>query len=192
MRRRANLTGMPTILLAAGALLSACQSPQDVLEPSALVAEEPPPAVSSPADTALIRPSPEPAQPPRQQAAITTNARVQFPPVIGAPESSSAQLTARLSERAAGRGIGVAAVGDASATLVMRGYFSTILEGGVTTVIYVWDVVDPAGARVHRIQGQTRARGQAAGWDGVDPATIDAVSDQTIDQLATWLSGRQG
>lgn len=188
MKRSAFLAAAPAILIA----LAGCQSTQDVLEPSALVGDDSS-AGATPGEGAAQPPQPagtSPGTPP--QAAVATQARVQFPPVIGAPDAAATPLNARLSARARDRGIGVAAIGDRTATLVMRGYFSTILEDGVTTVIYVWDVVDPGGTRVHRIQGQTRARGMGMGWDGVDGPTMEAVADQTIDQLATWLSGRTG
>ena len=49
-----------------------------------------------------------------------------------------------------------------AATHVLKGYFSAMTEGKETTVIYVWDVYDPAGNRLHRIQGQQKAPAQAA------------------------------
>ena len=95
--------------------------------------------------------------------------------------------------RAGARGISLVGAGDTSATHVMKGYFSAISEGGRTTVIYVWDVTDAAGTRVHRIQGQERAAsGGGEGWDGVQPATMEAIADETVERLAAWLTARQG
>ncbi len=66
-------------------------------------------------------------------------------------------------------------------------------EPGGTTVVYVWDVLDPAGARLHRIQGQekvTRRFGRRLA--AVPPAAMQAIADRTIDELATWLSAQSG
>src|SRR5690606_23704109 len=123
---------------------------------------------------------------------IVTNARVRFAPVVGAPNSASAPLATRLNTRAGQRGIGLVGAEDTSATLVMKGYFSAISDAGETTVIYVWDVTDPAGTGVHRIQGQAKGPSGQDGWAGVQSSTMEAIADQTVDQLALWLSSGQG
>lgn len=177
---------LSTLLLAAVAL-SACTSSKDVLEPSALVGSTT--GSTSPATTFPVAEQPAPSQ----TAAITTNARIQFAPVVGAVAEASAPLSARLVSQATSRGISLVAQGDKSATLVMKGYFSTITEAGETTVIYVWDVLDPAGTRVHRIQGQKKdASSGRDGWAAVQPATMEAIADQTVEQLTLWLGTRQG
>ncbi|WP_048648363.1 hypothetical protein [Nitratireductor soli] len=125
------------------------------------------------------------------QAAIATNERVQFAPVIGATAEAVPALSSRLEARARQTGIAIVQQGG-SASLVMKGYFSAIADGGKTTVIYVWDVLDPSGNRLHRIQGQQVApSGNGDGWSSVTPATMEAVADSTISQLATWLAQRK-
>lgn len=162
--------------LAGGAMaLSACTSTQEVLEPSALVDA----GGSNAASQGPV-------------AAIPGQVRVHFAPVIGAPEQVSAPLNARLAARASERGINLATTGDGAATHIVRGYFSTISESNETTVIYVWDVTDPAGARVHRIQGQVRSAAGGGGWTSVDAPTMETIADQTVDQLAGWLVSGQG
>ncbi len=185
------------LLLGTAVALSACTSTQEVLEPSALLSADTP---TLPPQTGL--PSAEPAAPattnqasagqPTAVAAITTDARVQFAPVVGATSQASTPLAARLSARAAQRGITLVQAGDSSATLVMKGYFSTIADDGRTTVIYVWDVVDPAGTRIHRIQGQATSAARGEGWASVDPATMETIADRTVDELANWLVSRPG
>ena len=136
---------------------------------------------------------PQPAAFTPGSAAGVTDARVQFAPVVGAPATAATSLAGRLSARAGTRGIALVATGDAAPTHVMKGYFSAISEGGQTTVIYVWDVIDPAGNRVHRIQGQAQAPSSGAeGWDDVRPATMEAIADETVDRLAAWLSTSRG
>lgn len=176
-----------TGVIAALGLLGACTSSQEVLEPSALVggapAQTPPPTF----------PAGVSAGPAATVAAIPSSARVQFAPVVGAPASAATPLAGRLNASAGARGLSLVGAGDASATHVLKGYFSAISDGGETTVIYVWDVIDPAGIRVHRIQGQTKtASSGAEGWDSVPPATMEAIADETVDRLASWLAAGQG
>jgi len=124
-------------------------------------------------------------------AAIARDARVQFAPVIGAAAEAVPPLSGRLTARAGQRGLTVTPQAD-GATHIVKGYFSTISDEGGTTVIFVWDVLDPAGNRVHRIQGQEKARGGSGeGWPAVSSATMEAIADRTVDELATWLQGGQ-
>ena len=179
----------PALSMMLAVTLSACTSTQDVLEPSALLSDSEPQQTEFP----LATPSGSSGQPQGQVTAIVTDARVQFAPVVGAPSEVSAPLSSRLATRAAARGITLIQPGTTPATLVMKGYFSAITEPNETTVIYVWDVVDASGNRVHRIQGQAKSPvGNAEGWSSVQPATMEAIADQTVDQLAAWLVSRQG
>lgn len=181
---RATLMAALVLLTATG--LSACTSTEDVLEPSALAGSAQPPT-SAALSTA-------PVNMPEAATAISTDTRVQFAPVIGAPASATAPLSARLSVRAAARGIPlVASAGSESSTaLTMKGYFSAITDAGQTSVIYVWDIINPAGTRIHRIQGQARAPATGSeGWESVLPATMETIADNSVDQLATWLATLQ-
>lgn len=187
----AALSGLVILFAVAG-----CTS-TEVLQPSALVSTETSGASQPPQSFPLAPPATAvpaaPTQAPTQVAAITTNARVRFAPVVGAPSSASTPMASRISARAGQRGIGLTGADDAAATHVLKGYFSVISDAGERTVIYVWDVLDPAGTRIHRIQGQAKGpAGQGEGWDGVQPATMETIADQTVDQLATWLAGTSG
>ena len=152
-------------------LLAGCTSTDAVLQPSALTTTEP---------SAV------------QTASLGSDFRLGFDPVVGASGEATQPLSARLSSLAGQSGIPLAGPGDA-ATLSMKGYFSAISEEGVTTVIYVWDVVDGTGTRLHRIQGQQRAAGgEGEGWSAVGAGTMEAIADETMNQLVTWLASRQG
>lgn len=178
-----HLTSHRMLALVAAAALAGCTSAQDVLEPSALLGD-----VTNPLPQAMFSTDSD-----EQVAAARLDARVRFTPVIGATEQASAPLARRVAERAALRGITLTEPEDGSATHVLRGYFSAISERDGTTVIYVWDVMDATGARVHRIQGQAISpASQPQGWDGVDARTMEAIADQTVEQLAAWLLVRQG
>lgn len=195
---RSHLT---TVSLLAAIALSACTSANDVLEPSAIAPQSTqsvPPlsgnqaAVATPAPSSTA-PTASPVTP-AQSAAILSKTRLQVAPIVGATVEAATPLTAELQIRARQRGIMLAGSADQTATHVLKGYFSAISEGKDTTVIYVWDVYDPAGNRLHRINGQQKAPSVNGGdgWTAVSPATMQAVADQTVDQFAAWLGGGAG
>ena len=172
--------------------VSACNSTQDVLEPSAIAASPPAPGAlqaetgavpvqnASAKSTAALNPG------------IAARTRLRFDPIVGATVDVATPLTERLAQRARARGISLAGSADPSTTHILKGYFSTLTEGGQTTVIYVWDVYDPQGNRLHRINGQQKASGNGEGWAAVPPQTMQAIADSTVDQLASWLASSTG
>ncbi|MER9453440.1 hypothetical protein [Mesorhizobium sp. M0478] len=197
--RRSHVT---TVSLLAALVLAACTNAKDVLEPSAIT----PPAASAQPAQPLAAPGIAPAATPApavgattpanpaQSAAALSKTRLQIAPIVGASVEAATPLTAELQTRAKQRGITLAGSADQAATHVLKGYFSTMTEAKDTTVIYVWDVYDPAGNRLHRINGQQKAPSvnAAEGWPAVAPATMQAIADQTIDQFAAWLGGSAG
>lgn len=125
-----------------------------------------------------------------QQAALPSGSSVQFAPVIGATPQALAALSRGLTSRAAARGLNIT---QGSAPYLMKGYFSAMADGSATSVIYVWDVMDGSGNRVHRIQGQEKAAGSSGdGWSSVNDATMEAIAAKTVDELANWISRRRG
>jgi hypothetical protein len=198
--RRSRVT---TVSLLAALALTACTNAKDVLEPSAITppagsAQSLPAAQGTSATTSptTISPAPAASAPatPAQVAALAKT-RLQVAPIVGASVEVAAPLTAELQTRAKLRGLTLVGSTDQTATHVLKGYFSTMSEGKDTTVIYVWDIYDPSGNRLHRINGQQKAPsvGSGEGWQAVAPATMQAIADQTIDQFAAWLgSGGAG
>lgn len=177
------------------AFVAGCTT-SDVLEPSAMVGQQqtttpsPVTGVMPPATSGTLPPATSPGG---AVAAISTNARVQFAPVIGATVDAVTPLTERLMNRARERGIGLAPSGDPGTTHMLKGYLAAISDNRATTVIYVWDVLDTAGNRLHRIQGQRRIEGAAGeGWQAVSPEVMRSIGDQTIDEFATWLTLQAG
>ncbi|ESZ28935.1 hypothetical protein [Mesorhizobium sp. L2C084A000] len=194
--RRSHVT---TVSLLVALALAACTNAKDVLEPSAIT----PPATSTqtlPATSTAGAPATTAAPvTSAQSAAILSKTRLQIAPIVGASVEAATPLTAELQTRARQRGITLAGSADQTVTHVLKGYFSTMSEGADITVIYVWDIYDPAGNRLHRINGQQKApsvnSGASAGgdsWKGVSPATMQTIADQTIDQFAAWLGGKAG
>jgi hypothetical protein len=138
------------------------------------------------------------ATPPGQGSEATlpvgslSSQRVQFAPIVGATVESAGPLSTELSVRAKARGLTIVSTKDPSTTLLMKGYFSALTDNSQTTVIFVWDVLDPAGNRLHRIEGQQKAPpGHGEGFAAVTEGTMKAIADQTIDNLVNWLSARK-
>ncbi|RWF54501.1 MAG: hypothetical protein EOS50_17300 [Mesorhizobium sp.] len=208
--RRSHVT---TVSLLAALMLAACTNAKDVLEPSAIASQSTQavpttgtgtaPTPTTPATTAHPSAATEPSAtaqpatttvPPAKSAAVIARTRLQVAPIVGASVEAATPLTAELQTRAKQRGITLAGSAGQTPTHVLKGYFSTMSEGKDTTVIYVWDVYDPAGNRLHRINGQQKAPSAngGEGWAAVAPETMQAIADQTIDQFATWLGGQAG
>ncbi|MBC8129092.1 MAG: hypothetical protein H7Y08_02075 [Rhizobiaceae bacterium] len=107
---------------------------------------------------------------------------IQFLPVVGAPPQKVGLLSDALGRSAAESGVAILPSGGSVAPRRLKGYLSALSEGPETVVVYVWDVVDPAGNRVNRIQGQHRVAATAADpWDAVDAAALAAIAEETID-----------
>ncbi|TPI36190.1 hypothetical protein FJW07_21295 [Mesorhizobium sp. B3-1-9] len=206
--RRSQVT---TVSLLAALALGACTNAKDVLEPSAITPTAssaqslPAPQGSSTTATSPTTTAPAPSPAPSTavspatratpaQTAALARTRLQVAPIVGATVEAAAPLTAELQTRARQRGLTLVGSTDQTATHVLKGYFSTMSEGKDTTVIYVWDIYDPSGNRLHRINGQQKApaAGSGEGWPTVAPATMQAIADQTIDQFAAWLGGGAG
>lgn len=171
--------------------VAACTRTQDVLEPSAIAPQER--TVATMAGDAQAPATVQPAAPAPASAPAAAAARIQFDPIVGATVETAAPLTERLVARARERGIRLAGNADPAATHVLKGYFSASTEGAETTVIYVWDIYDPAGVRLHRVNGQFKApSGGNDGWASVTPATMQAVADQSAEQLFALFASRSG
>lgn len=180
------------VSLLAAIVLSACTSTNPTSALSALTKPE----SGAAADSTLLSAGTE--SPAGTVSGAATVAPVANPttiaiaPTIGAPAEEIPALTQSLTARASQLGIKVAATGTKNVAHVLKGYFSAIADGSRTTVIYVWDVLDPSGTRLHRIQGQESvAGGSGDGWSSVPAATMQAIGTATIDQYAAWLASGQ-
>lgn len=117
-------------------------------------------------------------------------AKLRFAPIVGAPIAAATPLSQRLSALAKQKGIVLGTAGDTDNTHIMKGYFSALPDGNQTTIIYVWDVLDPAGTRLHRIQGQEKVPGGATDpWSTVPAATMEGIADKAINGYLAWVSG---
>lgn len=133
-------------------------------------------------------------QSPGNQAAVaSTSGSIRFLPVIGAPVSAVTPLSQELASAARARGLTLKSSSDNSADHMLKGYFSAFADGGMTTIVYVWDVLDASGARLHRIQGQEKVSGTAAdNWSAVPAPTMQKIADETINAYIAWKQTSSG
>jgi hypothetical protein len=132
---------------------------------------------AEPATTASLAPSPGAA----------SIGPIQFLPVVGAPASTVEALSAALAAEAQRANVAIEPSDGPATPVRLKGYLSALGEGRDTLVIYVWDVVDPAGNRISRIQGQERAAGAGSSadpWAGVSREALSAIARRTIGEIA--------
>lgn len=118
---------------------------------------------------------------------------IRFLPIIGAPVEAVTPLSKRLGAEARSSGLTIRSASDNSARYILKGYFSAMNDSGKTTVVYVWDVLDSGGARLHRIQGQETVSGTASDpWTVVPARTMEGIAQKTIRQYLDWRGSAPG
>lgn len=143
-------------------------------------------------DQSADAPRTPPAQP-AETAAASGDASIRFLPIIGAPVQAVTPLSRQLGTDARANGLNIKASGDSSSQHILKGYFSAFSDGSQTTVVYVWDVLDGSGGRLHRIQGQDSVPGGGADpWASVPAATMQSIATKTIQEYMRWRSQHAG
>jgi hypothetical protein len=144
-------------------------------------------------------PAPAEAQPPQQTAALNpapSSARgntVRFLPIIGAPVQAVTPLSRQLGTEARAHGLSIKSSNDASSDYILKGYLSAFSDDGKVTVVYVWDILDSGGARLHRIQGQESVPTAAADpWAGVPASVMQQIASKTITEFSSWRQTQGG
>ncbi|WP_425602837.1 hypothetical protein [Hoeflea algicola] len=113
--------------------------------------------------------------------------RIRFMPVIGAPVNAVTPLSRQLAAEARNRGLVILSAADSSGDHALKGYFSADNFDGQTTVFYVWDVLDSAGTRQHRIQGQEAFADSASDpWASVPADVMARIATRTMAEYAAW------
>ncbi|MBB3590079.1 hypothetical protein FHX08_000423 [Rhizobium sp. BK529] len=143
-----------------------------------------------------------PQQQPTQTAALdpsissSTSIRgntVRFLPIIGAPVQAVTPLSRQLGAEARAHGLAIKSSNDTSSDYILKGYLSAFSDEGKVTVVYVWDVLDNAGARLHRIQGQESVPTAAADpWAGVPASVMQQIASKTISEFTSWRQSQGG
>jgi hypothetical protein len=117
-------------------------------------------------------------------------AKFSFAPVTGAPAHILSNLSNQLAQEAVAQNVALVPSGDTQANYVIKGYLSAVGDSSGTILVYVWDVFDAGGRRVHRISGQeTTTNGSQDPWLGIDGTAISNVARRTVAALVAWGTG---
>lgn len=147
------------------------QTMQPQAAPTQIARHEAPPVEEATQENGGEQPTPvETTQAPAQTqqaaaspaAATTGSGGIRFLPIIGAPVQAVTPLSKQLGASARSQGLAIKSSTDKTSDHILKGYFSALNDGGKTTVVYVWDILDGSGNRLHRIQGQDSVAKTAA------------------------------
>lgn len=159
-------------------------------EPEQAVTEEQSPAPVKLADETA------PDEEPQKSAALAPAAAagtIRFLPIIGAPVEAVTPLSKQLGAEARSHGITIKSASDPSSQHILKGYFSALKDGDNTTIVYVWDVLDGSGNRLHRIQGQDTVGATASDlWSVVPAQTMQSIATKTIGAYLDWRAKSAG
>jgi len=128
-----------------------------------------------------------------QVAALDTTNALTFLPVEGAPQSAITNLSKSLRASAKENGLAVLPSTQTGAKYKVKGYFSALNDGTSTLLVYVWDVIDQGGMRVHRINGQERSGSSNNNpWVAIGNEELERVADRTTSRLKLWVDNKKG
>ncbi len=124
-----------------------------------------------------------------QTAALNTENSISFLPVSGAPQGAVTALSRSLRVSAQGSGLSLIPANQPGAKYQVKGYFSALDDGSGTLLVYVWDVLDSTGNRLHRINGQERTTSKSTDpWQAVGANEFNSVAGTTVARLNSWLN----
>jgi len=116
-------------------------------------------------------------------------ARFAFAKITGGPGDLLTTLNESIKSDAKGRKLTVVAEDDPNLTYKVKGYVSAVGGPTGTLLVYVLDVLDSRGVRIHRISGQVLGGGtQSDPWAVIKDGTVKAAAQHAIDDLAAWVN----
>jgi hypothetical protein len=129
----------------------------------------------------------------RQAALQPASGTIRFLPIIGAPVQAVTPLSRQLGASARAGGLTIRPSSDTSTEQILKGYFSAFADSGNVTVVYVWDILDNSGARLHRMQGQDTVPGQGSDpWAAVPASLMQSIATKTIGDYIAWRQAQSG
>lgn len=125
--------------------------------------------------------------------AASASGTIRFLPIIGAPVQAVTPLSRQLGAEARAKGLTIRPSGDTTAENILKGYLSAFADGSNITIVYVWDVLDANGARLHRLQGQETvpARGSDP-WAAASDSTMQKIAVRTLNDYQSWKQAQRG
>ncbi len=119
-----------------------------------------------------------------------TSAEVTFSldPITNAPGDMIYAFEDELKAAAPTRQLKIVAAGDATVNYRLKAYLSAVGDYSGTLMIYVVDIFDQSGARIHRISGQINASGSLSDpWSNIkNTGVVVQAAQETVDALGNW------
>ncbi len=123
--------------------------------------------------------------------AVDTSRAITFLPFEGAPQIKTVSLNRFLNSSAQANSLTVFPATRAGAKYKVKGYFSALNDGNGTLLVYVWDITDGTGKRLHRINGRERTgTTRTDPWQAITDAEIQRVAQTTTARIKTWVAKR--
>ncbi|QCL94395.1 hypothetical protein [Agrobacterium tumefaciens] len=136
---------------------------------------------------------PAPAQQTASLAPAASGNSIRFLPIIGAPVQAVTPLSRQLGAEARAKGLTIRASNDNSAENILKGYFSAFADGAKVNVVYVWDILDANGVRLHRLQGQETVAAKGSDpWAAVTDRVMQDIAAKTLNDYSSWKQSQQG
>jgi hypothetical protein len=108
--------------------------------------------------------------------------------IDGAPATVKTAFVGELTSAATDRKVELVGTGD-QARYRVRGYLSTEMTDGETSVSYVWDVFDAQKRRAQRLTGSSPVRVTSNNpWSELDKETLAKLAGASMDEIAQFLS----
>jgi hypothetical protein len=172
-------------------------APQNTLEAQARALQDGntvSPASSGPPPEGQEQDNPPPTRESAALAPASSSAgSIRFLPIIGAPVQAVTPLSRQLGAQARAGGLTIRASGDNSTDHILKGYFSAFEDGEKVTVVYVWDILDNGGSRLHRIQGQQSIPSSTKDpWSAVTASAMEDIAAATIREYLEWRRATAG
>ena len=119
----------------------------------------------------------------------SSQSKVAVAPIMGAPDAVSKDVAGLLGSSLERQRVSVSKDGERP-DYTLRGYMVATRERASTKVAYIFDLTDPAGKRVNRIQGEEMAQGGDAKnpWSAITPEVAQRITDKTATSLSTALA----
>ena len=127
----------------------------------------------------------------QQTASLSPTASVSFLPVLGPPQSAVSKLSSAIKSSAQTNSVTLVSGAQRGAKYQVKGYFSALDDGSGTRFIYIWDVLNAQGNKIHRISGEERTSTRSSDpWQSVGKEMINKVVERTMQDLRGWMNTR--
>jgi hypothetical protein len=121
-------------------------------------------------------------------APSATDVEFALDPITNAPGEMIYAFEDTLKAAASTRQLKIVDAGDQTATYRLKAYLSAVGDYSGTLMIYVLDVFDSSGQRVHRVSGQVNAGGSLSDpWANIkDTGVVNQAAQEAVDALGNW------